>query len=111
MKPIVLLILIASFSNSVFAATVSGSLVGGGGIDDMRVEVKAKGGETVVAYCLGKCGPWFSPPDKNDVVQLKKALRGKKVVMQYVTESNRERIAGPALDEPLNFVMNLQFVQ
>jgi len=111
MKPIFLLFFIASFSSSAIAATVSGPLVGGGGIDDMRLEVRTKGGQTVTAYCRTKCGPWFYPPDKHEVVLLKKALRGKKVLMEYVTEPNRERIAGPGFDEPVNFIRNLQFVQ
>ena len=111
MKPFTLLFFIAFFSSSALAATVSGSLVGGGGIDDMYLQVKAKSGKTVTAYCLTKCGPWFSAPDEHEVVQLKKAFQGKKVLMKYVTEPNRERIAGPEFNEPVNFIGDVQFVQ
>ena len=111
MKPIFLFVFIASISTSNLAATATGSLVAGGGIDDMRLEVKTTSGQTVTAYCLSKCGPWFSSPDEHEVVQLKRALRGKKVLMEYVTEPNRERIAGPDTDEPVNFIKSLQFVQ
>ena len=111
MKPFTLLFFIAFFSSSALAATVSGSLVGGGGIDDMYLQVKAKSGKTVTAYCLTKCGPWFSAPDEQEVVQLKKAFQGKKVLMKYVTEPNRERIAGPEFNEPVNFISDVQFVQ
>lgn len=111
MKPIFLFVCIASLSISTLAATVTGSLLAGGGIDDMRLDVKITSGRIVTAYCLSKCGPWFSPPDANEVVQLKKALRGKKVVMEYVTEPNRGRIAGPDTNEPVNFIKTLQFVK
>jgi hypothetical protein len=111
MKPIFLFVFIASVSSSTLAATVTGSLVAGGGIDDMRLDVKTTSGRTVTAYCLSKCGPWFSPPNEHEVVQLKKALRGKKVVMEYVTEPNRGRVAGPDPNEPVNFIKTLQFVQ
>ena len=111
MKPFTLLFFIAFFSSSALAATVSGSLVGGGGIDDMYLQVKTKSGKTVTAYCLTKCGPWFSAPDEHEVVQLKKAFQGKKVLLKYVTEPNRERIAGPEFNEPVNFISDVQFVQ
>lgn len=111
MKPFTLLFFITFFSSSALAATVSGSLVGGGGIDDMYLQVKAKSGKTVTAYCLTKCGPWFSAPDEHEVVQLKKAFQGKKVLLKYVTEPNRERIAGPEFNEPVNFISDVQFVQ
>lgn len=110
MKKITLLYLAALIANPAFAATVSGSLAGGGGIDDMHLEIKTKSGQTITAYCQSKCGPWFSSPDENEVVELKKDLRGKKVVLDYVTEPNRDRVAGPAFEERINFIKSLRFV-
>lgn len=110
MKKITLLFLVTLISTPIYAATVSGSLAGGGGIDDMHIEIKTKSGQTITAYCQSKCGPWFAAPDENDVVEIKKDLRGKKVVLDYVTEPNRDRIAGPTFKERINFLKSLRFV-
>lgn len=111
MKLILLLAVIGLFPSSVLAATVTGTLVAGGGIDDHSIDIKTAKGQIVTAYCHSVCGPWFTEPDQNEAVYLKKALRGKKVVLEYVTESNRNRIAGPGDDEPLNFIKKIQFMQ
>lgn len=96
---------------SQFAATISGSIVGGGGIDDIRIDVTATDGRHISAYCDNKCGPWFTPPDQNDVVRLKKGILGKKVLLKYAIEPSRGRIAGLLDNDSAEFVKKVKFVQ
>jgi hypothetical protein len=94
---------------AVFAATIAGALVEGGGIDDMHVVVKGVGKE-ISAFCDQLCGDLFYT-GKHDVAYLKKNLRGKKVTLTYREENNKGRIAGPGEDERLIFVKKLEFVR
>jgi hypothetical protein len=111
LKSALLLSIFAVAPGTLFAATISGSIVGGGGIDDMRIDVKAADGQTISAYCDGRCGPWFTPPDRNDVVKLKKDLLGKKVILEYVTEPSRGRVAGLTDDQSAEFLKKLKLVR
>lgn len=91
------------------AASVVGVLVGGGGIDDMRVEVRDAKGRIVTAYCLDRCGDIFGEPDANEVVNVKKRYRNRKVKLDYESEMNKDRIAG-AGEERLEFVKKLELL-
>lgn len=88
----------------VLAATVTGKLVGGGGVDDMRIIVQASSGQKVEAYCTDKCPEWFVEDAGTEVYSLKKSVKGKKIVLDYAVEPNQDRIAGPGPDEALPFV-------
>jgi hypothetical protein len=94
-----------------FAATISGTLAEGGGVDDMHIVVKAKSGKEVYAFCAGQCGKLFTAPDKNEQSFLQKKYVGKPVVLTYASEKNKDRIAGAGEDGPLLFVKKLEFAK
>jgi hypothetical protein len=87
---------------------VSGILVGGGGIDDMSLSIKAENGEIIEAYCDQQCGDWF---DENEdaIVYLKRNLIGKNIFVEYAFEAGEGRVAGPSDDEQFNFIKNIKF--
>lgn len=95
----------------VLAASVSGTLVGGGGIDDMGLVVVDDKGQRVDAYCLSACGDWFTEADKDDVVHLKSSYQGRKVLLQYTSEPNHDRIAGPGSEDLINFITAVRFLK
>ena len=95
--------------HAVYAATITGTLVDGGGVDDMSIVVKGANGKTVTAYC-GPCDVEFDT-DKDDVQSLKKEFVGRKVILVYKSEKNNDRIAGPGEDFPLLFVKKLTFLK
>ncbi len=109
MKPTYALPILMAISPLAFAASATGVLVGGGGVDDMQVVVQTIDGRKVSAYCDNNCGDWFEEGDDTEVFTLKKEFKGKKVVLQYAVEPNRDRVVGPTHDEPLPFVKHLQF--
>lgn len=43
----------------------------------------------------------------NGSYRLKKKFMGKQVLLDYSTEPNRDRIAGPGPNDPLNFVKKI----
>jgi len=108
MKSFILLLLTSSISNAAIAASLTGNLIGGGGTDDMRVIVQTTTGSKVEAYCVDKCGDWFEADKKTEVFALKKSMKGKKVVLEYAEESNRDRIVGPDPEEKLLFVKRVR---
>lgn len=92
------------------AASVTGVLVSGGGIDDMSLTIKSRKGEEIYVFCTPRCGDWFGPRDKDDMVSLRMGLAGKRVRVTYAEEENRDRIAGPSGDERLNFLKTLEWL-
>jgi len=92
------------------AASVAGVLIGGGGIDDMRVEVRDAKGRIITAYCLDRCGNIFGEPDANEVVKVQERYRDRKVKLDYDSEMNKDRIAG-AGEERLEFVKKLEVLR
>lgn len=92
------------------AASVVGTLVGGGGTDDMRVDVRDAKGKIITAYCLDRCGDIFDGPDADDVVKVKPRYRNRKVKLDYVSDMNKDRIAG-AGEERLEFVKKLELLR
>lgn len=110
MKTASLLVLAALAPATALAASVTGTLVDGGGVDDMRIVVRAAGGQDVEAYCATRCGDWFVAEPESDVFVLKKAVKGRRVALDYATEANGDRIAGPGPDERLLFVKSVRFV-
>ena len=109
MKLIYVVPLLLALPQAAFATAANGVLVGGGGVDDMQVVVQTIDGRKVSAYCDNNCGDWFEEGDDTEVFTLKKEFKGKKVVLQYAVEPNRDRVVGPTHDEPLPFVKHLQF--
>ncbi|MDR6674591.1 hypothetical protein [Xanthomonas sp. 1678] len=110
MKTALFLLLAASTPASALAASVSGTLVAGGGIDDMRIVVRAADGRNVEAYCAARCGDWFVAAPESDMFVLKKAVEGKRVALDYASEANGERIAGPGPDDRLLFVKRVRLL-
>jgi hypothetical protein len=104
----IFLFLAASIPSAALAASVTGNLVAGGGVDDMRIVVQGAAGSKVDAYCVGQCGDWFEAEEGSEVFDLKKSMKGKKVVMEYAVEPNRDRIAGPDSKEKLLFVKKVR---
>jgi hypothetical protein len=94
---------------STWAATLEGTLVQGGGTDDLFITVHPAKGAEVVAYCLDRCGDWFDAGEA-ETQHLKPALVGRAVRLSYAVESNKGRIVGPETDEPLAFLKVLQFL-
>ena len=88
---------------------VSGLLVAGGGIDDMFVIVRTSDGREIHAYCMERCGDWFSDRDPN-VMKLKSELIGRKVNLRYTSEASAGRIAGPSDDDVIEFVQDVRFL-
>ncbi len=92
------------------AKTITGVLVSGGGVDDMSLTVKMKNGHKVYVYCDNKCGNWFTTPDENDFISVKRNMIGKKVRVKYKLEANNNRIAGPSEEERFNFLKSLKWI-
>jgi hypothetical protein len=88
---------------------VTGLLVAGGGIDDMFVVVRTSDGREIDAYCMDRCGDWFSDKDPN-AMTLKKELIGRKVNLRYTTEASAGRVAGPSDDDMIEFVQEVRFL-
>ena len=89
------------------AQTYEGNIVDGGGVDDMRIEVKVSSSKTVSAYCNRQCGNWFVA-DEDEVFHLKPKMMGRKVRIVVKREPNDGRIAGPSEDEELLFIKSLK---
>jgi hypothetical protein len=110
MKTALLLALALLAPATALAASVTGTLVGGGGVDDMTIVVRAADGREVEAYCVTRCGDWFVAEPESDVFALNKAFKGKRVALDYATETNGDRIAGPGPDDRLLFVKSVRIV-
>jgi len=86
----------------------SGVLVGGGGVDDMLLNIKAGNGRVVRAYCNGRCGDWFVA-DRDGVYSLAGKLVNKAVRVTVTRQRNKGRIAGPGEQDVLPFVTRIDF--
>lgn len=93
------------------AASLSGTLTGGGGIDDLRVIVRSASGQQIEAYCDGQCGDWFDEDKETEGSRLKKKLLGKQVLLDYRKEPNRDRVAGPGPNDRLDFVKKIELLK
>jgi hypothetical protein len=85
-----------------------GTLTSGGGVDDMHVIVQSANGRRVMVYCDGHCGDWFDENTKDATFRLKKQLVGQRVFVDFETQRNQDRIAGPGNDEILNFASKIE---
>jgi len=83
---------------------VKGRLVGGGGIDSHSLRIRPDHGPVIEAYCTTHCGDWFTEPDRNEVVKLKRSLFGKAITARVATERNNGRLAGPGDDDMEVFI-------
>lgn len=93
------------------AASLSGTLRGGGGIDDLHIVVQSATGQRVTAYCDGHCGDWFDEDAESEGSRLKKKFVGRQVQLDYRREPNKDRIAGPGQDEALDFVKKIELMK
>lgn len=93
--------------------TLTGVLITGGGIDDNTVTVLTDDGRRAKAYCTDHCGDdWFVPRNEGeDGNDLSPSLIGKNVSITIANERNKSRIAGPAEDEMLLFIKNIQLIK
>ena len=89
--------------------TVRGKLIGGGGVDDMRIIVQSETGPDIVAYCTTQCNSWFMD-HPNGWSLLKESFKGKNVTVKYAVEPNGDRIAGPRADALLFFVKSVDIM-
>jgi hypothetical protein len=84
------------------------TLVSGGGIDDLSVQLKDVKNRDINAYCVQHCGNWFVFNAESDGYSLKKKYQGAKVRASLSYEQNRDRIAGPSADEELFFIKKIK---
>ena len=84
------------------------TLVNGGGIDDLSVQLKDVKNRDINAYCVQHCGNWFVFNAESDGYSLKKKYQGAKVWASLSYEQNRDRIAGPSADEELFFIKKIK---
>lgn len=110
MRTALLLLLAALAPATAPAASITGTLVAGGGVDDMTIVVRAADGKKVEAYCATQCGDWFVAEPESDVFVLKQAFKGKRIALDYATEANGDRIAGPGPDDRLLFVKRVRLL-
>lgn len=92
----------------VHAEALSGTLIAGGGIDDLSLTVQKANGQQIIVYCNNLCGDWFIEDPSTESRHLKKALRHARIELEYKAARNRGRIAGPGDDEVLNFLKKVQ---
>ena len=88
--------------------TLEGTLIAGGGIDDLSITIFTEDGRRVRAYCDGKCGDWFDSAEGSDETKLSPQFNGRKVVLSVTLEANKSRIAGPGTNEKLIFVKQVR---
>lgn len=92
-----------------YTETFSGRLVGGGGIDNLALNIKAANGRTVHAYCNRHCADDWFVTDRDEVSSLIRKFLNKPVTVTLMRQRSNGRIAGPGEDEVLTFVTALSF--
>lgn len=93
-----------------YAQTYEGSIVGGGGIDDMQISVRVSSSQSISAYCNQQCGDWFVEDD-DAVSQIKPQMIGRKVRIVVKRERNDGRVAGPSDDEEFLFIKSMTLMR
>jgi len=111
MNRLLLLPLASLLPGLALAASLSGTLTAGGGIDDLSVTVRSASGQKIDVYCDQQCGDWFDEDKASEGYRLKKKLVGKQVLLDYRKEPNRDRIAGPGANDLLNFVKKIELLK
>lgn len=92
--------------------TLSGVLIGGGGLDNNGISLLTDDGRRVWGYCdIDSCSDDLFVPEGEDGKTLNPALIGKLVSISLANEPNKSRIAGPDENETLLFVKKVQFVK
>ncbi|CAM4320799.1 hypothetical protein [Acinetobacter pragensis] len=114
---ILLFSLALGLSSAVYSANVTTqraadikayTLINGGGIDDLSIELKDVKNRHIYAYCIHQCGDWFAYDPESDGYALKKKYQGAKVWASLSYEENHDRIVGPSHDEELYFVKKIK---
>lgn len=92
-------------------ATLTGVLIGGGGVDDNAIVVLTDDGRRARAYCADRCGDDLFVSREDEGNSLNPAMQGKRVSVSFANEPNKSRIAGPDENEMLIFVKKIQFIK
>lgn len=100
--------LLACLPSMSMAAALMGTVVNGGGIDDLRLEIRRDQGKVETVYCLDRCGDWFDD-GANESAVLKPMFKGRRAVIEATREPNRGRIAGPGEQDHLWFVRKVEW--
>ncbi|GGC06792.1 hypothetical protein [Pseudoduganella buxea] len=91
---------------------VTGTLVGGGGTDDLQLVVRRDDGSRVSLYCKADgCDDWFEMTDEGESQQLKRAWTGKRVSITVRVRRNDGVIAGPGDDELVPLAVKVTFLK
>ena len=93
------------------AAQLNGRIVGGGGVDDAVVDVQTADGRQWTLYCVDRCGDWFDDDAESGGLRLKRGIRNQRITLEYQTQPNRDRIAGPGSDDPLHFIQRARLLR
>ncbi len=110
MKNILFLILGFCISMSTLAKPEIYKITGGGGMDDMQLQLQNLQGKKYNAYCNLKCGEWFYQDEDSEYSTLKDQLINKKVLAEIKFEKNNDRVAGPSNDEKFYFIQSLKLL-
>ena len=92
------------------AATFTGTLVNGGGVDATTITFRRDDGNRVHAICM-TCGDWLKYSDDGDIVGLLPAYLGKRATVTVKEERNGGRIESAGKDDRLVFVKKIEFVK
>jgi hypothetical protein len=110
MKKIMLLAILTSVCSLSIAKMQTYTIIWGGGVDDTALTLKDAKNKEIHAYCLNKCGDWFEPSTEHEGETLITKYKGKKVLVEFSYENNKDRIAGPGADEKLYFIKKIKLV-
>lgn len=92
------------------AGVMTGTLVDGGGVDDLQLVVRRDDGSRVRLYCMvDGCEKWFET-DQDEVQSLKKAWAGRRVGITVRIVRNNGGVAGPGKDELLPMAVKVTFL-
>ncbi len=93
------------------AGVMTGTLVGGGGVDDLQLVIRRDDGSRVSVYCkVDGCEKWFDT-DQDEVQSLKKAWAGRRVGITVRIVRNDGAIAGPGDDELVPLAVKVTFLK
>lgn len=92
-------------------ATLTGVLMGGGGVDDNFIIVLTDDGRRAWAYCTDRCDSNLFVSQEDEGYSLNPSMVGKKVSVTFANEPNNARIVGPGENEMLIFVKKIQFIK
>ncbi|WP_312967986.1 hypothetical protein [Acinetobacter gerneri] len=96
-------------STLTYAKPAEYTIVHGGGVDDISLEIKDQK-RTYDVYCQDLCGNWFLEDPNGGGEQIDPKYVGRKVLADFKLEANKGRIIGPAENEKLYFFKSLKLL-